>query len=91
MVQQTVDKVLDYFRGRKMAYARVFETKGKYTQEVLIDLAKFCRAHESAFHPDPRMHAVIEGRREVWLRIQNFLGLSEQELMDLHSIKNKEK
>jgi hypothetical protein len=53
---------------------------------VLKDLAKFCRAHESTFHKDPRAHAVMEGRREVWLRIQNQLNLTDEELWALYQV-----
>ena len=53
--------------------------------EVLKDLARFCRAHESTFHPDPRAHALAEGRREVWLRIEHHLKLSPDELWSLYS------
>lgn len=52
---------------------------------VLKDLARFCRAHHSTFHKDPRVHAMLEGRREVWLRIQHHLRLSPDELWELHS------
>ena len=31
-------------------------------------------------HPDARVHAVAEGRREVWLRIAQHLNLSEENL-----------
>jgi hypothetical protein len=54
-------------------------------QEVLKDLARFCRAHESTFHADPRAHAMAEGRREVWLRIQQHLNLSPDQLWELYS------
>ncbi len=47
---------------------------------VARDLAKFCRADESCFDADPRVHAALEGRREVWLRINDFLTLSPEEL-----------
>jgi hypothetical protein len=57
---------------------------------VLEDLAKFCRAHETTFNPDSRLNAVLEGRREVWLRIQNYLELSLDEIYDLHNVRNKE-
>lgn len=50
------------------------------TDAVLKDLAKFCHAFESSFHSDQRIHAVIEGRREVFLRIMDFLKLSPDEL-----------
>jgi hypothetical protein len=47
---------------------------------VLRDLRKFCRADYSCFDADPRVHAVYEGRREVWLRINDLLTLSPEEL-----------
>jgi len=50
--------------------------------DVLKDLEKFCHANVSTFHQDARMHAVLEGRREVWLRIQDHLRLSPDELWD---------
>lgn len=53
-------------------------------KKVLEDLAKFCRAKESTFHEDPRIHAVLEGRREVYLRIMQHLELSTDELLALY-------
>ena len=58
----------------------VFNRDGESTRVVLADLANFCRADKSTFHVDQRMHAVLEGRREVWLRIANHLHLDEDEL-----------
>ncbi len=52
-------------------------------QAVLADLAPFCRAAETCFHADPRVHAQLEGRREAWLRIQNFLHLTEDDILQL--------
>lgn len=74
-------------QSRMVAYNRVFDAKNQYTKVVLLDLSKFCRAHESTFHKDPRLHAMLEGRREVWLKIQEYLQLTEQEIYDLHKIK----
>lgn len=51
--------------------------------EVLLDLAEFCRANESCYHEDPRTHARLEGRRDVWLRIQEHLHLTPAQLMAL--------
>jgi hypothetical protein len=53
---------------------------GPAGQNVLQDLAKFCRADTTCFHADPRIHSALEGRREVWLRIQKHLNLSSEEL-----------
>lgn len=63
---------------RHQDYARTFA--GPVPERVLADLAKFCRAGESTFHPDPRVHAVLEGRREVWLRIQKYLRLTAADI-----------
>jgi hypothetical protein len=51
---------------------------------VLEDLAKFCRAHESTFHAEERVAGRLDGRREVWLRIQQHLQLSEDALWKLY-------
>jgi hypothetical protein len=52
---------------------------------VLEDLARFCRAYKSTWSEDPREHALIEGRREVWLRIQAHLQLGEEDIWKLFS------
>lgn len=77
-----VGKIQDYIGRRRLAYVKTFDSV--YGAEVLFDLAKFCRAHESTFHPDARAHAVAEGRREVWLRIQRHLKLSDEQLWAIH-------
>ena len=64
----------DLLIRRHQDYVQTF--KGPVPDRVLADLARFCRANESTFHPDPRVHAVLEGRREVWLRIQKYLRLT---------------
>jgi hypothetical protein len=64
----------------QQAYARVFEPKSPYVQLVLEDLREFCRLDESCFHPDPRAHALAEGRREVGMRIIEHSQLSFEEL-----------
>lgn len=84
-----MNQILEYARriffNRTSAYRHVFDRKNVYLEEVLKDLARFCRAHDTAFHPDPRLHAMLEGRREVWLRIQRFMNLSAEELWALKS------
>jgi hypothetical protein len=55
---------------------------------VLKDLAKFCRANDSTYHKDPRVHALLEGRKEVWLRIQEYIHLNSEELYQLHLVKD---
>lgn len=69
---------MSYLTTRKRAYQMAFTSPAG--QIVLEDLAKFCRAEDSCFNADPRLHAVLEGRREVWLRIQAHLNRSPTEL-----------
>jgi len=80
---EVVDRVKSFLTSRKQAYQFTFE-KNIYTKAVLKDLSKFCRADVSTFSEDPRLHALAEGRREVWLRIQNYLNLTPDELWDLY-------
>lgn len=71
-----------FLRRRRTAYVQVFCTP--VGEEVLRDLARFCRAHDTTFHPDQRLHAVLEGRREVFLRIQRHIQLSDEALWKLY-------
>ena len=72
------EQVKDFLVIRGQAYRKTFQTI--YGERVLSDLAKFCRANESTFTPDPRAEGILQGRREVWLRISKHLNLSEDEL-----------
>jgi hypothetical protein len=81
---ERLGQTLDFLRARKRNYMLTFNKTQPAVQETLIDLAKFCRANETCFHEDPRLHAVLEGRREVWLRIQQHLDLSSEQLLALY-------
>lgn len=83
MITEAFGRVIDVMRRRKHAYNLTFGTVA--AGEVLIDLARFCRANETCFHEDARLHAVAEGRREVWLRIQQHLHLTSAQLAQLYS------
>lgn len=87
MIRDTIQAFKASLQGKVVAYNRVFDRKSPFTQQVLKDLANFCRAHDSTFHQDPRVHAVLEGRREVWLKIERMLNLSPDELYELHKVK----
>lgn len=85
MLRDTIVAFKAKMQGKSLAYRRIFE--GPYGREVLKDLAQFCRAHDSTWHADARVHAVLEGRREVWLKIERMLNLTSEELYQLHKIK----
>jgi hypothetical protein len=69
--------------GRRDAYQITF--RGPVAEKVLRDLARFCRAHESTANPNTHIAARLDGRREVWLRIQAHLKLSPDKLWELYS------
>lgn len=73
-----------FLLGRARAYRRVFGTRDADTDKVMRDLAKFCRAHSSTAAKDPVLSARLDGRREVWLRIQSHLQLTDDELWKLY-------
>ncbi len=80
---------LSLLHSRKQAYIQTFDKEDKSNLLVLADLARFCRADRTTFHPDPRVHAVLEGRREVFLRIQQHLNLDTDELSRIYITKEK--
>jgi hypothetical protein len=77
-MSELLAEVKDYLKTRGQAYRQTF--KGVYGERVLTDLARFCRANASTFNSDPRLEGVLQGRREVWLRIAAHLNLTEDEL-----------
>lgn len=77
------DKLRLAVGARQHAYRITFN--GPLAETVLKDLSRFCRAHESTFHGNERMQSKFDGRREVWLRIQQNLNLSPDQLWMLYS------
>jgi hypothetical protein len=84
-VRELAGKAFDFLRARRTAYQLTFRDDNYAAQQVLIDLAKFCRAGRTTFHPDPRISAVLQGRHEVWLRITNHLHLTSEQLFALYN------
>lgn len=78
-------KSKEFLFRRRTAYIRVFDFNNANSNAVLADLAKFCRANETTFHDNERASAVLQGRHEVWLRIQHHLRLTPEQLWTLYS------
>jgi hypothetical protein len=78
-------RVRQFISRRRLAYVRTFDTQSPFAEEVLRDLARFCRANASTFHPDARVEGRLDGRREVWLRIVNHLNLTDEQLWAIHA------
>lgn len=75
---------------RRWAYRTVFTGDGETVRiaanHVLADLRDFSFARSSAFDPDPIIMARRQGRRDVWLRISNYLNLDEAQVQTLMEI-----
>lgn len=81
---ELLEQLKSFLFHRQKAYQEVFKSESQMAKDVLNDLSKFCREHESTFHADARAHAVLEGRREVILRIRKHLDLSSEELLEYY-------
>lgn len=84
MFDELRQKITTFLTSRKAAYQFTFNPENVYSKAVLKDLSRFCRADKSTFDPNERFHCVVEGRREVWLRIQNHLNLTPDQLSELY-------
>ena len=81
-LKEAYQKTRQFLSHRRTAYQLVFGSPAG--QEVLMDLAKFCYANTTTLHEDARLHASHEGRREVWLRIQEHLNYKTDELYQIY-------
>ena len=81
-VSDLFDKLREALGNRRYAYRKTFA--GPLAEDVLKDLARFCRANASTFHDNERVQSKLDGRREVWLRISEHLNLSPEELWKLY-------
>jgi len=84
-----IEKAQDFLATRRQNYIRVFD--GPPGDAVLRDLAIFCRANQSTLHQDQRISDALNGRREVWLRIQQHLNMTDEQLWELCQGADKEK
>lgn len=84
--RDAIAKAQEFVTQRKAAYHRTFEGTGVDGKAVLTDLANFCRAHQSTFDQNPAVANRLDGRREVWLRIQQHLNLTDAQLWELFRI-----
>jgi len=87
-------KAFDRILGRSQAWkACLTDKSGNLTRSAeiaLADLRRFCRGSTSTVTVspisrtiDPLAMAMAEGRREVWLRIVNYLELDERTISAL--------
>ena len=79
----TPEQALQIITDRKRAYQVAFGSPAG--EAVLADLAPFCRSRETCVVPGDRDRTwVLEGRREVWLRIRDHLDLTPEQLVEIY-------
>jgi hypothetical protein len=80
----TREKALVIFGDCQRAYQLAFNTAAG--KAVLADLGTFCRASETCVIPGDRDRTyVLEGRREVYLRLRDYLDLTTEQLVDRYT------
>lgn len=76
---------LDFVKRRKRSYRVVLHHDTIEHRDVMGDLAKYCRAFDTAYIPgDPEATLVALGRQQVWQRIRAHLDRSDEELYKLY-------
>jgi hypothetical protein len=79
-----VERATAIMTERKRAYQLAFH--GPAGEAILIDLTSFCRGRETCVVPGDRDSTmVLEGRREVYLRIRDHLDMTVEELVNRYS------
>ncbi len=84
-MSEVLERARAFLFGRRDAFRRTFHLDNADNRVVLEDLARFCRAHASTGHLDSHIAARLDGRREVWLRIQQHVNLTDEQLWKLYS------
>jgi len=80
----TREEAIQVWTDCKRAYQLAFNTPAG--EAVLIDLMPFCRARETCVVPGDRDRTyVLEGRREVYLRIRDYLDLTPEQLVEKYT------
>jgi len=78
------EQALQILTDCQRAYQLAFGTDAG--KAVLADLMPFCRAKETCVIPGDRDRTyVLEGRREVYLRIRDYLDLTPEQLVERYT------
>lgn len=77
-IAESVARLIGRLGHRKTNYQLAFGSPAG--KAVARDLARFCRAAETTYQSDPRAQAMLEGRRQVWLRVEQHCNFSPGEL-----------
>lgn len=76
---------LAFLEGRRLAYVATL-IHGNATPEqrkrVVDDIKRFARGDNTVFHENDRIHALLTGRQEVFVRINDHLTMTLDQLVD---------
>ena len=86
--QEQLNAYIEDLKNREISYKNCFDLSLLENRAVLTDLALFCRMFTTTSDPnqieDPK---ILEGRRQVFLRIQENLQFSPMQLYALHPLR----
>lgn len=86
--QESLDKYLEVLKNRVQSYRQCFDLQAFENQAVLRDLSLFCRMFTTTEDPEQKEDPkVLEGRRQVFLRIQEHLQFDHYQLYQLHPLR----
>lgn len=80
MIKNFIARGQALLHTRAGAYKTIFSGSNAAGNIIFRDLIGFCRGLDTTFHEDPRLHALLEGRREVLMRIAQHCNLSFDDL-----------
>lgn len=89
MISEAVRNTVEWLRQLKRAYCLTFQFNQPANIQVLQNLAVFCFASKSCAVPGDHERSLMnEGRREVWLHINEYLRLNEAQIYELKTGKS---
>jgi hypothetical protein len=77
-MRKFVKEAIDLITRRHVAWNRVFE--GPDGRQVERQLSIFCFANTTTFDIDPIKSAYKQGRKDVWILMQNYRHLTPKQL-----------
>ncbi len=81
-MRKYVQAAIDIITQRHIAWSRVFA--GPDGRIVEKQLSVFCCANASTFDKDPIKSAYLQGRKDVWILMQNYRHLTPLQLAAIY-------
>lgn len=72
-------------RGREFEPAALRRAYRQLSPIIIADLAELCLADESVFAQNDRDTCVNIGKHMIWLHINRFLNLDQQQIEDIYA------